>query len=225
MTQSVELSKREEEVAKLVMEGKSNKAIALALHITESTVEFHLKNIYAKHQVSSRVELLVKLRESTVAGGGGTSENKTSFGFTDWILSLKEAVSRTVGELKMSGDANVNARETGSPMTFFEAIRTCLLKYADFHGRATRAEFWWFVLFIALVDAALVYISETLGAIFMIAVLLPFLAVGTRRLRDSGMSGWWQLFLLVPVGGLVILGFLWARPSVSAPMNDTDRHG
>jgi uncharacterized membrane protein YhaH (DUF805 family) len=42
--------------------------------------------------------------------------------------------------------------------------------------------------------------------------LLPLLAVGARRLRDIGKSPWWQLFLLVPVGGIVILGILWAQP-------------
>ena len=50
---------------------------------------------------------------------------------------------------------------------------------------------------------------------FLIAVLLPMLAAGARRLRDTGQSPWWQLFLLVPVGGLVILGFMWAQPAVT----------
>lgn len=70
-------SKREEQVAKLLMEGKSNKQIALALNIAERTVEFHLKNIYIKLEVDSRVDAILKLREaagilghSTVADAG-----------------------------------------------------------------------------------------------------------------------------------------------------------
>ena len=215
MTQSDPLSKREWEVAKLVLEGKSNKAIALALHISESTVEFHLKNIYAKHQVGSRVELLLKLRESTVAGESEPPENRTRLNFRDWAISFKDTVAKTVREFKVDRDLNANARDAETPVTFFEAIRICFTKYADFEGRATRAEFWWFALFITLVYSALVYLSEALGAVFLIAVLLPLLAAGTRRLRDSGKSGWWQLFLLVPVGGLVAVGFLWALPSAS----------
>lgn len=63
----VQLSKREREVLKLVLQGKGNKQIALALDITVRTVEFHLKNVYTKFQVSSRIELLLKLGYGTGA--------------------------------------------------------------------------------------------------------------------------------------------------------------
>ncbi|NSW52532.1 MAG: helix-turn-helix transcriptional regulator [Anaerolineae bacterium] len=59
------LSRREKEVVSLVLQGKSNKQIALSLEISERTVEFHLKNIYTKLQVNSRVELILKLGKST----------------------------------------------------------------------------------------------------------------------------------------------------------------
>jgi DNA-binding NarL/FixJ family response regulator len=64
-TQSKNLSKREKDVIELLLQGKSNKQIALALGISESTVEFHLKNVYAKLQVSSRAEAILKLGKST----------------------------------------------------------------------------------------------------------------------------------------------------------------
>lgn len=67
MIPDVLLSKREKEVLDLVLQGKSNKQIALSLHITVRTVEFHLKNVYAKFQVSSRIELLLKLGHATDA--------------------------------------------------------------------------------------------------------------------------------------------------------------
>ena len=53
---------------------------------------------------------------------------------------------------------------------------------------------------------------ESRRTLLLIAVLLPLLAVGTRRLRDVGKSGWWMFYLLVPVGGLVILAWFWAMP-------------
>jgi DNA-binding CsgD family transcriptional regulator len=65
MIPDVQLSKREREVLKLVLQGKSNKQIALSLAIAVRTVEFHLKNIYAKFQVSSRIELILKLGHAT----------------------------------------------------------------------------------------------------------------------------------------------------------------
>jgi DNA-binding CsgD family transcriptional regulator len=64
------LSRREEEVVASLLQGRSNKQIALSLGVSERTVEFHFKNIYAKMQVASRVELVLKL--GTI---GGISEN------------------------------------------------------------------------------------------------------------------------------------------------------
>jgi DNA-binding CsgD family transcriptional regulator len=59
------LSKREWEVANLLLQGKSNKLIASSLGISQRTVEFHLKNIYSKLRVNSRVELILKLGNPT----------------------------------------------------------------------------------------------------------------------------------------------------------------
>jgi len=67
MIPDIPLSKREKEVLKLVLQGKGNKQIALALDISVRTVEFHLKNVYAKFQVSSRIELILKLGQATGA--------------------------------------------------------------------------------------------------------------------------------------------------------------
>ncbi len=215
------LSNRERDVVKLLQEGKSNKLIASALHITENTVEFHLKNIYSKVQVNSRTELIIKLGNSVVADKKEIGETKERPGLWNWLISLKETVSGISKELKMENVLNSTTNNESNPMTFFESILVCFKKYAEFNGRASRSEFWWFALFITLVTSALVYISETLGSIFLIATLLPLLAAGTRRLRDTGKNGWWQLYLLVPVGGLVLLGFLWAEPTLNAKTEDT----
>ena len=103
-------------------------------------------------------------------------------------------------------------------MTIQESVKTCLRKYADFSGRATRAEFWWWVLATILVSLAFsaidsfisaiskAYIYSPLGTIFALAVLLPDLAVTARRLHDIGKSGWWQLaWLAIGVLGAIPL--------------------
>lgn len=216
MTQFPRLSSREQEVVQHLLEGKSNKIIASSLGVSDRTVEFHLKNIYAKFEVSSRVELILKLGHSTVAGKAKLPENSDGLNLWNWATSLREAVSRIGKELKMKNSSNSNARNEVSMMTFFEAIRVCFIKYAEFNGRASRPEFWWFFLFIILVASALAYMSEILTNVFFIAVLLPLLAAGTRRLRDSGQSAWWQLFLLAPVAGIVVVGILWAYPSTNS---------
>ena len=97
-----------------------------------------------------------------------------------------------------------------------ESVRVCLRKYADFSGRATRAEFWWWLLAIFLAGLAVAaldtainsllsavsgYAFSPLSAIFVLAVLLPHLAVTSRRLHDVGKSGWWQLAWVLIFGG------------------------
>ena len=221
MAQSPQLSNREQDVVNLLLEGKSNKLIASSLHISERTVEFHLKNIFDKYQVNSRVELVLKLGkstgkklgDSTVAGEGELTENRERPSSRDWVAPLREAVSIIGKELRMENMLNSKGNSEADSSTFFGAIRVCLAKYADFNGRATRSEFWWFALFVTLATSALVYLSESLGSIFLIGMLLPFLAAGARRLYDMGKSGWWLLYMLVPVGGIVLLGYLWAMPT------------
>lgn len=104
------------------------------------------------------------------------------------------------------------------PMTFQESISTCFMKYADFNGRASRPEFWWFVLFTCLATGAISIFSEDLAGLFQLAVLLPSIAVGARRLHETNRSGWLQLLWLLPVVGWIILIVFFA----SAPKDPVD---
>jgi DNA-binding CsgD family transcriptional regulator len=212
MEELPQLSKREKEVVTLLREGKSNKMIASALGISERTVEFHLNNVYNKLQVSSRVELVLKLGESTVVEEGQDPKNRDDSRLKQGVTSLREAVSKIGKDLKLTTPLPTDTINESNTITFFEAIRICFIQYAEFQGRASRPEFWWFALFVLLVDTALAYISEPLAAVFLVAVLLPLLAVGARRLNDVGKNGWWLFYLLLPVGGLIILGYYWALP-------------
>ena len=90
-------------------------------------------------------------------------------------------------------------------MTFGESISICFTKYADFTGRASRSEFWWWTLFVILASIATGLISDMVSALFSLATLLPGLAVGARRLHDTNRSGWLQLLWFIPVIGWIIL--------------------
>ena len=102
------------------------------------------------------------------------------------------------------------------PMTFLDAVRVCLAKYSDFNGRATRAEYWWFLLAVLIGGAAASTVSPALYALFLVAALVPMIAVGARRLHDTNRSGWWQLLVLVPFGVFFVILFLALPGSTSA---------
>jgi uncharacterized membrane protein YhaH (DUF805 family) len=98
-------------------------------------------------------------------------------------------------------------------MTFVDSIKTCLTKYVGFEGRATRSEYWWFYLFFIIVYVVLALLSNALSSVFVlvpiIGFILPAIAAATRRLHDTGRTGWWQLISFVPfVGAIVMIVFL-----------------
>jgi len=150
MIPDVQLSKREKEVVKLVLHGKSNKQTASLLGISVRTVEFHLKNVYAKFQVSSRIELILKLgratgatridelgystvdrqRENTDNGGGFNSQ-------MDWP-TFSHAVSIIGKELIMKAILKIPSAFLPLAMSF-GAFATVLIYVAIF-GAARQAD-------------------------------------------------------------------------------------
>ncbi len=104
---------------------------------------------------------------------------------------------------------STSASVPNEQMTFSKSISTCMGKYVDFSGRAARAEYWWFFLFAALLGwfADIADPSSVGSAIVSLALLSPSLSAGTRRLHDTGRSGWWQLLVLTVIGLIPL--FIW----------------
>ncbi len=95
-------------------------------------------------------------------------------------------------------------------MNFMDAVKTCFTKYADFSGRASLPEYWWFFLFLIVASLIMSSISAMLANIFSLATFVPMIAVTARRLHDTNKSGWLQLLWAIAgmVGvGLAIYGF------------------
>jgi uncharacterized membrane protein YhaH (DUF805 family) len=101
-------------------------------------------------------------------------------------------------------------------MDFVEAIKTCLRKYAEFKGRASRSEYWWFALFYFLVSLVASLFSDVLSALVGLGLIVPSVAVATRRLHDIGKSGWLQLVWIIPVVGWVLMIYWLVQPSGAA---------
>ena len=101
-------------------------------------------------------------------------------------------------------------------MIFLEPIK----KYAVFTGRATKKEYWLFLLFATIVQIILLMIDVVIGiydseigfgalsGIFTLGIILPSIAVAVRRLHDTNRSGWMMLILLIPLVGIWVLVLL-----------------
>lgn len=91
-------------------------------------------------------------------------------------------------------------------------------KYVEFCGRATRKEYWMFVLFYILFDIFFKLIdlsfgTEWISVIYSLLLLLPLLGLSTRRLHDIGRSGWWQLLIFIPIIGILVLLYFYISQS------------
>ena len=110
-----------------------------------------------------------------------------------------------------------------------------LKKYAEFEGRSRRKEYWMYVLLLIVVGIVIGVVERALGlaalvgpygpitALFMLATLVPSLAVGVRRLHDTNRSGWWLLIgygplilsLLLPLLGMAGIGLAMIVPLIA----------
>jgi uncharacterized membrane protein YhaH (DUF805 family) len=103
-------------------------------------------------------------------------------------------------------------------MNFGQAVQSVLGQYAGFTGRARRSEYWWFFLFNALVAVVAAIADAAIGTsvvslLLTLVFLLPGIAVGIRRLHDTGRSGWWILIAFVPIVGVIVLLIFFCQDS------------
>ncbi|MDA8579749.1 DUF805 domain-containing protein [Pontimonas sp.] len=110
-------------------------------------------------------------------------------------------------------------------MGFAQAVKSFWSHYATFKGRARRSEYWFIQLFLVATNLAAAVIDFVLmngdierfianggggivGLVWILATIVPALAVLVRRLHDTGKTGWWVLLGFVPLaGGIVLLVF------------------
>jgi len=98
-------------------------------------------------------------------------------------------------------------------MNFIQATNSGFSKYAQFAGRASRSEYWYWLLFTVLVNLVAFIIdarfrTDMVSLIVGLGLLLPSIAVNTRRLHDIDRTGWWQLLVFTIIGTVVL--YYWA---------------
>lgn len=117
-------------------------------------------------------------------------------------------------------------------MKKFKEFVNCYLdawrNYHGFSGRASRKDYWGFVLINFLVNFVILLVEAILGmddgfisSLYSLAAICPSLALCARRLHDTGRSGWWQLGLIVPLLCFYPLYLLWFK----AGSNEVNKYG
>lgn len=173
-----------------------------------------------------------------VADGGRRSTDEFASSAVDQAPPPPPSDAKLVAPVSAPLQSDRLSRDALGPqagLSFSEAVSRCLSQYATFSGRAPRSEYWWFWLSYAgalvLAPVGLAWLTgsadlaESVWTLSFFALITPYLAVGARRLHDTGSSGWWQLLMVVPLGAIALLIMLarkgepeqnrWGPPTLS----------
>ena len=138
-----------------------------------------------------------------------------------------------VGDNSSGGEGGTGGRSEAK-VSFGKAINLGFSNYFKFNGRATRAEYWWWVLFTVAIHGILFIVNSarsggsiativTFSGYFLFLTLIPSLALGSRRLHDINRTGWWQLLWISTVVGSLsqqdwtVVFFILIIPSLILP--------
>lgn len=207
------LSNREWEVVNHLLQGKSNKMIASSLGVSKRTVEFHLKNIYAKFQVNSRIELILKLVNatgkievdklwySTVVRTGESTENRDRLNSRDWATSFKDAVSIFGKEFDMKNFLKSKHVFVG----IIAALLTGFLWIAilEYSGNLSAEDFTIFtvpfVIALALIGLIVGAVGKQRGDTFLKVLCSVIFGTGLSPFTVIPL----MMFVVIPIGRLV----------------------
>jgi len=162
---------------------------------------FVLSGVYVSLRQSGRIYLTIPLSIAIAL--------VTAVVFFLIFIALRGAMS----PVPPAGGSIESYDDGGAGMGFGQAIATCFRKYAVFSGRASRSEYWFFVLFQTLLYVVLIIADiaafrgsmNVLSTLASLVLFLPGLAVLVRRLHDTDRSAWWILIPFVPIIGSIWL--------------------
>lgn len=156
----------------------------------------------------------------TVAGaaGGAASDPRPPRPQGTWYdqpytMSQNQVNEGNYYQQQQQAANTVDAKESFKNPSFGEAIQSLFLRYVDFKGRSSRAEYWYVVLasyligiaFGILIKATNSGIFATIEGFYSFLIFIPSLAIWVRRLHDTGRSGWFVFIMLIPIVGWILM--------------------
>lgn len=134
-------------------------------------------------------------------------------------IASKESINRIAQAFGLEPDSlmsNIQQSYT-KPL---QSIQNSFLEFSNFSGKTSRYDYWCFLIFVILCLAIATIIHEKLYQIVGVILIVPLLAIGNRRLHDIGQSVWWQIFLFVPFGQIIVF-YMMSLPSADEKIKTT----
>lgn len=157
----------------------------------------------------------------------GQDGNRYNFNISEWKSSdtkpavglevdfniLDEMASDIYLINKAKANFDIKHEEKGAFNHYLDAFKN----YATFSGRASRSAFWYFQLINFIIGTLITIVVKIIpvfyfvSVVYSLAIIVPSIALSARRLHDTGRSGWWQLLMLIPLIGIIVLIILWIQ--------------
>lgn len=161
-------------------------------------------------------------KEELVNYGLTPASKVCAVGGGEWVEASSVAELQVVLYSRPVSPYTITQHKKLESMNFIESVQKCIKNYVTFSGRARRSEYWWFALacsavigvvglFSMLVSAIIPFFGILLLPIMLIlavGLMIPQLAVGARRLHDTGRSGWWLLLPITCIGIIFLIMWL-----------------
>jgi uncharacterized membrane protein YhaH (DUF805 family) len=183
-----------------VVNASQNIIVGVKINRVSNCIEVFSKNIALQNEFDEVIKGFAKKLNSLldISGNDAAIEVKAN----PRSFSAKTPTAKTKAVEKEVSSKRKSTTQKSSVNYYTKAFQN----YAVFNGRARRSEYWYFVLFNFIISFVLGYVGQFVGKfnlsnLYSLAVLVPSIAVGVRRMHDVGKSGW---FLLIPIYNLIL---------------------
>lgn len=155
------------------------------------------KDLKARGKFIGDTERLAVIKRPFLTSSGNPVISKAA--------SSKSGASNDSASGASRASSATSAAPASGEMSYFDHYVACWKGYAEFSGRSSKKQYWSFALINVAIALVISVISPALGSLYQVAVLVPGIAVATRRMHDIGKSGWVLLVSLIPIVGFIVI--------------------